>query len=316
MYFSCNARALIHTTARTCMMTNKMTMRKDLQTKIDRSIQILKKMEPIALKYRKEGFIGAFSGGKDSQVIRQLLNMAEVEHTMKYQWTTIDPPEVYHFVVEQYPDVVIERPKESFWRLCYRHGILPTQFKRFCCRELKESRDFNCVTVTGVRAAESARRKHRQEVEIQTRRRHPDYVRGTLDEFSMYKETHVDCIQGKDKLIVNPIIDWSEEDVWDFLGYMDLPSCELYDRGYSRVGCLFCPMASRRSLHMMERDYPKYKEAFIRLIGRIREKRRSNGGYDIYQTLTDAQVFDAWLNKYSYKKALCQSCQLTLDLHF
>ena len=146
-------------------------MRKDLQTKIDRSIQILKKMEPIALKYRKEGFIGAFSGGKDSQVIRQLLNLAEVEHTMKYQWTTIDPPEVYHFVVEQYPDVVIERPKESFWRLCYRHGILPTQFKRFCCRELKESRDFNCVTVTGVRAAESPRRKHRHSA-LQTQLTH------------------------------------------------------------------------------------------------------------------------------------------------
>ena len=288
-------------------------MRTELRDKINRSILIIKKMEPIALRYREYGFIGAFSGGKDSQVIRQLLNMAEVEHIMKYQWTTIDPPEVIHFIREEYPDVIIERPDETFWQLCYRHGILPTQYKRFCCRELKESKDSHCVTITGVRAAESPKRKIRQEVEIQTRRRHPDYIRGTLDQFNMYRETHVDCIMGKDKLIVNPIIDWTEQDVWEFLHYMDLPSCELYDRGYNRVGCLFCPMASRRSLHMMEKDYPKYREAFIRLIHRIREKRLQNGGYDIYQTLTDEEVFYAWLNKISYKKLIANKCQTYLD---
>lgn len=288
-------------------------MREELRNKINRSILILKKMEPIALKYRESGFIGAFSGGKDSQVIRQLLNMAGVQHIMKYQWTTIDPPEVIHFIKQEYPDVIIERPKETFWQLCYRHGILPTQYKRFCCRELKESKDSHCVTVTGVRAAESPRRKERQEVEIQTRRRHPEYVRGTLDQFSMYKETHIDCISGKDKLIVNPIIDWTEQDVWEFLHYMDLPSCELYDRGYTRVGCLFCPMASRRSLHMMERDYPKYRQAFIRLIHRIRQKRLENGGYDIYQTLTDEEVFHAWLNKISTKKVLAEQGQMVIE---
>lgn len=288
-------------------------MRTELRDKINRSVLIIKKMEPIALRYREYGFIGAFSGGKDSQVIRQLLNMAEVKHVMKYQWTTIDPPEVIHFIREQYPDVIIERPDETFWQLCYRHGLLPTQFKRFCCRELKESKDSHCVTITGVRAAESPKRKIRQEVEIQTRRRHPDYIRGTLDQFNMYRETHVDCIMGKDKLIVNPIIDWTEQDVWEFLHYMDLPSCELYDRGYNRVGCLFCPMASRRSLHMMEKDYPKYRQAFIRLIHRIREKRIQNGGYDIYKTLTDEEVFYAWLNKISYKKLLANKCQTCLD---
>ena len=287
-------------------------MSRQLDEKVDKAIHILKAMEPIALKYRPEGFICAFSGGKDSQVIRELMNLAEVEHIVKYQWTTIDPPEVIHFIKEQYPDVIIERPKETFWQLCLRHKLLPTQYKRFCCRELKETKDTHCVTVTGVRAAESPRRKKRQEVEIQTRRRHPEYVRGNLDEFNMYRESHVDCIEGKDKLIINPIIDWTTQDVWDFLTASDLPSCELYDRGYNRVGCLFCPMASIYSLHMMERDYPKYKAAFIRLIGRIRAKRLEDGGYDVYQTLTDEQVFDAWLNKRSIRKVLCDQCQLEL----
>lgn len=284
-------------------------MNTQLREKVERSIAIIRGMEQVALRYRDFGFIGAFSGGKDSQVIRQLLNMAEVPHIMKYQWTTIDPPEVLRFIREEYPDVIIERPKETFWHLCYRHGLLPTRFKRFCCRELKESKDANCVTVTGVRWQESPKRAMREEVEIMTRRRHPDYVRGSLDEFNMYRESHVDCIQGKDKLIVNPILEWTANDVWDFLHYMDLPTCELYDRGYNRVGCLFCPMASRRSLHMMERDYPKYRAAFIRLIGRIRAKRVANGGYDAYKDLSDEQVFNAWLNKIPLRVAFAERCQ-------
>lgn len=287
-------------------------MNQQLIDKVNHSINIIKRMESVALKYRPDGFIVAFSGGKDSQCIRALANMAEVQHIVKYQWTTIDPPEVLHFIREQYPDVIIERPAESFWRLCYRQGILPTQYKRFCCRELKETRDHTCVTITGVRAAESPRRKIRQEVEIQTRRRHPDFVRGDLDMFNMYRESHVDCIQGKDKLIINPIIEWTEQDVWDFLHYIDQPTCSLYDRGYKRVGCLFCPMASRSSLHRMEKDYPKYRQAFIRLIHRIRQKRINSGGYDIYSTLTDEEVFYAWLNKISYKTMLARHCQLCI----
>lgn len=287
-------------------------MKQQLIDKVNHSINIIKRMEAVALKYRTDGFIVAFSGGKDSQCIRALANMAEVQHIVKYQWTTIDPPEVLHFIREQYPDVIIERPAESFWRLCYRHGILPTQYKRFCCRELKESRDHTCVTITGVRKAESLKRKVREEIEIQTRRRRPDFVRGDLDMFNMYRESHVDCIQGKDKLIINPIIDWSEQDVWDFLHYIGQPTCSLYDRGYKRVGCLFCPCASISSLHRMEKEYPKYRQAFIRLIHRLRQKRIDSDGYDIYSNLTDEEVFYAWLNKISYKKMLARHLQLSI----
>lgn len=288
-------------------------MKHQLRDKVEKAVALLRKVQPIALKYREFGMIGAFSGGKDSQVIRGLLNIAEVPHIMKYQWTTIDPPEVYHFVRDECPDVIIERPEETFWHLCLRHGILPTQYQRFCCRELKESRDTHCVTITGVRRAESYRRARRNEVEIQTRRRHPDYVSGTYDEFNMYRDTHTDCIMGKDKLLVNPIIEWSTQDVWDFIRYMDLPYCSLYDNGYSRVGCLFCPMANRKSLYKMVQDYPKYVQAFIRLIHRIREKRLAKGGYDVYQTLTDEQVFFGWLDKKGVARMLADSCQRCIE---
>lgn len=287
-------------------------MRQELKDKIQASIRIIKKAEKTALRYQPYGFVCAFSGGKDSQAVRQLMKLADVAHRVEYNMTTIDPPEVVHFIRDYYPDVIINRPPKTFYQICLHHKLLPSQYKRFCCRELKEQTGAGTVTVTGVRHGESYRRARRGEVEIITRRRHPEYVSGTLDQFEQHQQVESNCIRGKDKLIINPILDWTEQDVWDFLTYSNLPHCSLYDRGYTRVGCLFCPMASRRALRLMQHDYPKYAAAFIRLIHRIREARLQDGGYDVYQTATDEEVFQAWLQKKTISSFVGQKAQTTL----
>lgn len=287
-------------------------MRQKLKDKIQASIRIIKKAEKTALRYQPYGFVCAFSGGKDSQAVRQLMKLADVAHRVEYNMTTIDPPEVVHFIRDYYPDVIINRPPKTFYQICLHHKLLPSQYKRFCCRELKESTGAGTVTVTGVRHAESYRRAKRGEVEIITRRRHPQFVSGTLDQFEQHQQVESQCIRGKDKLVINPIIDWTEQDVWEFLNYSNLPHCSLYDRGYTRVGCLFCPMASRRALRLMQHDYPKYAAAFIRLIHRIREARLQDGGYDVYQTATDEEVFQAWLQKKTISSFVGQKAQTTL----
>ena len=66
------------------------------------------------------------------------------------------------------------------------------------------------------------------------------------------------------KTLVNPIIDWEEEDVWAFLNENGIPHCSLYDEGFKRLGCIGCPMSGSKN---MERDFerwPKYKELYIR----------------------------------------------------
>lgn len=287
-------------------------MNKQLQAKVDASIRIIRKAEKTALRYQPYGFVCSFSGGKDSQVVRQLMNLAEVAHRVEYNMTTIDPPEVVHFIRDYYPDVIINRPPKTFWQICLHNRCLPSQFKRFCCRELKEQTSPGTVTVTGVRHGESYRRARRDEVLIMTRRRHPEFVRGSLDEFERHQQVESNCIRGKDKLIINPILNWSEQDVWDFLNYSDLPHCELYDRGYTRIGCLFCPMASRRSLQMQLRDYPKYAAAYIRLIHRIRAENRARDGYDFYGKASDQDVFMAWINKQSIRSFVGQKAQTSL----
>lgn len=107
------------------------------------------------------------------------------------------------------------------------------------------------------------------------------------------------CVKGKDKIVINPIIEWTEQDVWYFLNnVVKVEHCELYDKGWKRIGCLFCPMASNKELVRMEKEYPKYKAMLIRTISRLRK----NGYMNKYSDLTDEEVFRWWVSKKNIKE--------------
>ena len=284
-----------------------------LQSKIDHSISLIQRAEATALRYRSEGFHVAFSGGKDSQVLLQLTQLAGVRYTVEHNLTTIDPPENVHFIREHYPSVQIIRPNTTFWRLCAHHRMLPTQWTRFCCHELKETTNEHAVTLTGIRRSESNRRAKRTEVYLLTRRRHPEFTEGTLDQFSRYQESTVECLKGKDKLTVNPILEWTEKDVWDFIHHYDLPINPLYTKGYTRVGCVCCPMSNIKSIRREVHDYPKYYQAYLRLIHNIRAQKRLSAEGDDWGDLSDEQVFWAWAQKKGPNKAVAEQSQLTIQ---
>ena len=44
-------------------------------------------------------------------------------------------------------------------------------------------------------------------------------------------------------LKVNPLIDWSEEQVWDYIRAHGVPYNRLHDRGYPSIGCQPCTRA-------------------------------------------------------------------------
>lgn len=95
---------------------------------IQKSIDLLKRTEQLALEYSPDGFHLAFSGGKDSQCLYHIAQMAGVKFKAHYQLTTLDPPELVKFIKDNYPDVIIHRPKMTFLQLClkntfYRHEL-------------------------------------------------------------------------------------------------------------------------------------------------------------------------------------------------
>jgi len=275
-------------------------MNKNLQIKVNKAIKTIQIAEPMALQYQDYGFHLAFSGGKDSQVIYELCKMAGVKFRPVMQVTTLDPPELMRFIRKNYPDVIMERPEINFYNLIIRKMALPTRRMRFCCAYLKEQAGAGTVTIIGIRRAESNKRAKRNELEISGHK-----YSNSLDQFNIDNKNQVLCINGKDKILLSPIIDWSTSDVWNFIRGHNLEYCELYDHGYSRIGCMFCPMASVKTKIKDRKRYPRVEKMIKKSIQELVEK---NNYGSILNNDVD-EIFNWWVSNdsvetYKIKKKL------------
>lgn len=254
-----------------------------LGQKIEHSIKLLRKAEKIALAYdATDGFYLAFSGGKDSQALYHIAELAGVKFKAHFSPTSVDPPAVIRFIRQNYPDVEFEKLKQSIYSRAVEKSLLPTQNIRWCCADFKESAGAGKVTLIGIRKKESSRRAKRNEVEISSRK-----FSGDMAGFEEYRkeklrpsvantdaietESLTGCITGKDSLLISPIIYWDENDVWEFLNkVVKVSHCELYDNGWKRLGCICCPMSSYKQKIKEVTLYPHVKENWIKAIMAIR----------------------------------------------
>lgn len=282
---------------------------KGLQKKMLHSVELLQKAEKIALNYDAEnGYFLAFSGGKDSQALFHMVQLAGVKFKGHMNLTSVDPPEVIRFVKKNYSEVELTKPGKSIYQYAVEKKILPTMRVRWCCSEYKETAGAGKVTLIGIRKAESARRAKRNEVEINSRK-----FSGDLDGLEEYRQeqkakrmkrkskkdgvniTNADeeqtlgCIQGKESLLISPIIHWTAQDVWEFLNdVVRVPHCTLYDEGWTRIGCIGCPMSSYKQKMLENERYPHVKRGWIRAIKAIR-----NGGSKRTYLVEHPQELDA-----------------------
>ena len=240
-----------------------------------------------------------FSGGKDSvalygivkkaaeKVNIPLLDFAELH----YNVTGIDPPELVQFIKTEFPFVHRDLHKESMWQLIVRNGMPPSRWHRYCCAELKEKGGEGRFCATGIRWAESTQRKSRGEFE--------DYGQTKAQKKILFNDNDEDrrqlehCIP-KHKYIVNPIIDFTDDDVWQFIRDENLPYCKLYDQGCKRLGCIGCPMAGGKVQQEQFARYPKFRDAYIRAFDRMLIKRKESGLETTWQT--GQEVYDWWVN--------------------
>ena len=110
------------------------------------------------------------------------------------------------------------------------------------------------------------------------------------------------CFRTK-KTMVNPIVDWTDDDVWEFLNEVAKVShCKLYDPPYSkkRLGCIGCPMAGKKGMISDFEQYPKYKAAYIKAFDKMIGNHLGNS-VDILDKripvdkLSGSQVLDWWI---------------------
>ena len=137
-------------------------MNSDLMQKEKDAIERLKAFEP------KDGdpYYLCYSGGKDSDVIRILAQLAGVRHEIHHNLTTVDAPETIQYI-KSIPNVIIDKARyddgtpKTMWNLIPKKKLPPTRLIRWCCAELKEAGGKGRLKVTGVRWAESVARASR-----------------------------------------------------------------------------------------------------------------------------------------------------------
>ena len=212
-------------------------MRKELQKKVDFAIKLLRSIP-------QDGDIEiSYSSGKDSDVILELAKMAGIPYRAIYKNTTIDPAGSIAHAKEMGAEVI--RPKKSFFQLVSEHGY-PSRYARFCCSFLKEYKVCDRA-IQGIRRSESRNRAER------------------------YKEPEMCRVySAKEKVKVYlPILEWTDRDVEEFIKERNIKCHPLYYRGgqfdvTKRLGCVGCPLQSRKKRIQEFKDNPKMLKAWIR----------------------------------------------------
>lgn len=261
------------------------------------------------------GYYVGYSGGKDSDCIRILADLANVKHECHYNHTSVDAPETVRYI-HSIPEVICDIPRDkdgkqiTMWSLIVKKLMPPTRLFRYCCAELKEQYGKGKVVVTGVRWAESNARKNNQglvtisdklknkyKVLEETGANFTETNKGVVlnTENDATRRTVEQCFR-TNKILVNPIIDWTDDDVWEFLHAYGCEGNPLYQCGMKRIGCIGCPMGDKNR-YTEFRLYPKYREAYVRAFDKMLEARVAKGKEQKGGWRTGEDVMRWWLGE-------------------
>lgn len=236
----------------------------------------------------------AFGGGKDSVVVYDLAKKAGIPIDPHYHFTTVDPPELVRFVLDNYPEVIIDRPyvemahrgeekkkiRSMFQLIEFKHTP-PTRGIRYCCEVLKEYGGRGQTIITGVRWEESNARSKRK----------------------MFER----CARNDDTYYLNPIIDWTEKEVWEYIRKFGIPYCRLYDEGFRRIGCIMCPKASKEQREFEAKRYPKFYNAYLRAFERMLSHKPK---HQVLQWRSAEDVMHWWMYERHLDPCGSEQCEL------
>lgn len=182
----------------------------------------------------KKPFYVTNSFGKDSCVVRDLILESGVPCDIHHNITTCDPAELLQFGMKCHKETIVHKPDTSMFKLIEKKGVPPTRMVPYCCANLKERGGAGRIVISGIRHEESRGRSKRLVFE--------------------------NCYSDPNKKYFNPIIEWSESDVWEYIHSFKIPYCSLYDEGMRRIGCVLCPKSSLENrLWEMNRFKPRVR---------------------------------------------------------
>lgn len=202
--------------------------------KVELAVRFIQAYEQHALRLSTFGIRVADSYGKDSCTVKKLCEMAGVRHRCIHCVTGMDAPELMRFGRKFHAETVVQRPPTHMLKMMFDKGKLPpTRKVAWCCDVYKHNHGKSELVALGIRVLESDNRA------------------------KFWKQFRPRI--GHQGAIINPIIYWTDEDVWRFIKENDVPYCELYDQGFKRLGCIGCPKNGKARIEEFKR-YPKYEQ--------------------------------------------------------
>lgn len=211
----------------------------------------------VLLSTRIDRFIASFSGGKDSQVVLDLVTRAipPTAFEVIYSDTGYELPpslelyeEVKRYYGERFPSLKFSTARNHESVLNYWDKIgTPSDTHRWCCSVMKTAplyrmlkvdgnKQARVLTFDGVRAEESTRRSAYNRIG---------------------KGKHINTFNA------HPILEWSVTETFLYIILHQLPNNPAYRLGFSRVGCVICPFGSDWSDFLVSKLYPKCRKPFL-----------------------------------------------------
>ena len=211
----------------------------------------------VLLSTRIDRFIASFSGGKDSQVVLDLVTRAipPTAFEVIYSDTGYELPpslelyeDVKRYYGERFPSLKFSTARNHESVLNYWDKIgTPSDTHRWCCSVMKTAplyrmlkvdgnKQARVLTFDGVRAEESTRRSAYNRIG---------------------KGKHINTFNA------HPILEWSVTETFLYIMLHQLPNNQAYRLGFSRVGCVICPFGSDWSDFLVGKLYPKCRKPFL-----------------------------------------------------
>lgn len=250
----------------------------------EEAIERIKKFSKIAEKLDYPIVLG-FSGGKDSVVIYDLAKRAGIKFTSYFNHS-FESPTTLKFIKKYYPDVKFRRPYNvGFLENIKKHnGILPTIDIAYCCSDYKHNKNNkDKAVIVGVRRSESFRRRKRSIIDRKKR------IKKYVDDY--FLSSCQSDVAGNVDVLLRPIIDWTDEDVWNYIKKYKLPVSSEYEH-CKRVGCLICPKRSLSRNYYYLIKYPKLINVVIRIL--------EQSGNDFIISKENKYYGDTYFNKIKF----------------
>lgn len=172
--------------------------------------------------------------------------LALVKFEAHHNLTSVDAPETICYI-KSIPNVIIDIPHDkdgnriSMWSLIVKKGLPPTRLMRYCCSELKETGGKGRMLITGVRSAESVNRAKKagmikiigkpKTVQKMAENLGAEYEINQAGGLVMNMDNDenrrlVEHCYRTTMTMINPILDWTDADVWEFLKHYGISVVE------------------------------------------------------------------------------------------